>query len=128
LYESVEQAAAYSGDLAQTLNRTATVYFGYARAHPSFYRLQLSLWSAPPDSDAFQAVSRLNDQQRQIIEQLFIRAADDHGNMKGRHRAYGATFLGMVNTYVGLALNGFVTLDDSLVRSAIHQFMHGIFS
>ena len=128
LYRSIEQAATYGGDLALTLNRTATAYFDYARAHPSLYRMQLSMWFAPPDSDAFQAVSRLNGKQQQAIEELFIRAAADHGNMRGRHRAYAATFLGMVNTYVGLALNGFVVLDDGLVHKAIHQFMHGIFS
>jgi TetR/AcrR family transcriptional regulator len=48
--------------------------------------------------------------------------------MKGRHRAYAATFLGMVNTYISLALNGYAKLDDDLVRKAVHQFMHGIFS
>jgi AcrR family transcriptional regulator len=128
LYESVERAATYAGDLTQTLNLTTTAYFDYARAHPSFYRLQLSMWFAPPGSHAFQAVSRLNDKQQQMMEHLFIRAAGDHGNMRGRHRAYAATFLGMVNTYVALALNGFVTLDDGLVRRAVHQFMHGIFS
>jgi AcrR family transcriptional regulator len=128
LYRSIEQAATYDGDLTLTLNRTAGAYFDYARAHRTFYRLQLALWFAPPDSDGFEAVSRLTHKQQQVMEQLFIRATDDHGNMRGRHRAYAATFLGMINTYVGLALNGFVTLDDDMVRRAVHQFMHGIFS
>ncbi len=48
--------------------------------------------------------------------------------MRGRQKAYAATFLGMINTYVGLALNGYATLDDQLVYRATHQFMHGIFS
>jgi AcrR family transcriptional regulator len=128
LYRSIEQAATYDGDLALTLNRTVSAYFDYARGHRTFYRLQLSLWFAPPDSDGFEAVSRLTHKQQQVIEELFVRATDDHGNMRGRHRAYAATFLGMVNTYVALALNGFTELDDALVRRAVHQFMHGIFS
>jgi hypothetical protein len=52
----------------------------------------------------------------------------DHGNMKGRQRAYAATFLGLINTYAALGLNGYAELDQALVNNAIHQFMHGIFS
>jgi TetR/AcrR family transcriptional regulator len=128
LYATVEQAAAYRGDLPLTLNRIAAAYFKYASDHRLFYRLQLGLWFAPPDSEAFQAVARLNEKQQTLLEQLFIQAANDHGNMKGRHRAYAATFLGMLNTYISLSLNGYTELDDELVYKAVHQFMHGIFS
>jgi TetR/AcrR family transcriptional regulator len=48
--------------------------------------------------------------------------------MKGRQRAYAATFLGILNTYAALGLNGYTELNQVLVKSAIHQFMHGIFS
>jgi len=128
LYRSVEQAATYRGDLPLTLNEVAAAYFNYAREHKSFYRLQLSTWFAPPHSDAFQAVDSLEERQQRLIENLFVQAADDHGNMRGRHRAYAATFLGMINTYVGLSLNGYLQLDDDLVHRAVHQFMYGIFS
>ena len=63
-----------------------------------------------------------------ILEAPFLQAANDHGNMVGRHRAYAATFLGTLNTYIALALNGYTKLDDDLVKKAVHQFMHGIFS
>jgi TetR/AcrR family transcriptional regulator len=66
--------------------------------------------------------------QYQILERLFVQAADHHGNMKGRQRAYAVTFLGMLNTYIGMAFNGHAQLDDTLRRQAVHQFMHGIFS
>jgi AcrR family transcriptional regulator len=128
LYQVIEEAATYRGDLPLTLNRVATTYFRYAKTHPLFYRMQLSMWFAPPDSDGYKAVSSLNIRQQQILEELFIQAADDHGNMRGRHRAYAATLLGMINTYVGLALNEHVELDDTLAHRAVHQYMHGIFS
>ena len=79
-------------------------------------------------NDAFKAVAQVNEKQQQILETLFLRAANDHGNMRGRHQAYAATFLGMLNTYIALGLNGYAKLDDDLVRKAVHQFMHGIFS
>ena len=49
-------------------------------------------------------------------------------SMKGWQRAYAATYLGMISTYISLALNGYAELDAELLNQAIHQFMHGIFS
>jgi len=34
----------------------------------------------------------------------------------------------MLNTYINLAINHQIELDDSLVYRVLHQFMHGIFS
>jgi TetR/AcrR family transcriptional regulator len=88
--------------------------------------MQLSAWFAPPHSDAFKALSHFSGRQQQLLEKLFIKAASDHGNMRGRHRAYAATFLS--NTYIGLSLNGYIELNDELTFKAVHQFMHIIFS
>ncbi len=128
LYAAVKTASAYQGDLPLTLNRVVAAYFGFANDNKMFYRLQLALWFAPPASDAFKAVSQLNNDLYLLIEQMFVRAAADHGNMKGRHRAYAATFIGMINNYIALSLNGYTKLDDQLVYQAVHQFMYGIFS
>ena len=99
-FEQIKRAAAYNGDLPLTLT----------------------------NSVAYKAVARLNEKQHQLIEDVFARAVKEHGNMRGRQRAYAATFLGMINTYIGLALNGYADLTDELVYQAVHQFMHGIFS
>jgi AcrR family transcriptional regulator len=128
LYAAIEPAATYHGDLPLTLNRIAAAYFEFAKNNRLFYRMQLSMWFAPTHSAAFQAVARLSEKQVRCIEDVFARAARDHGNMKGRQRAYAATFLGMINTYVGLALNGYADLTAELAHLATHQFMHGIFS
>ncbi len=128
LIRSVEQAADYHGDLPLTLEKVVRAYFDFAQGHRTFYRMQLAMWFAPPQSDAFQVVSRFDEQQHQVIERLFVLAAQNHGNMKDRQRAYAATFLGMINTYIGLSLNDYAVLDDRLVYLATKQFMHGIFS
>ncbi len=128
LYQAAKQAAAYNGDLPLTLNRVVATYFNFARDNAIFYRIQLAMWFAPPNSEPFRLVSRLNNDLYQLLEDLFRQAAREHGNMKGRQRAYATTFLGMINTYIGLALNGYVELNDQLVYQASHQFMHGIFS
>jgi AcrR family transcriptional regulator len=121
-------AAQYSGDLPLTLINICTAYFEFARRYPAFYRLQLALWFAPKDSEGYQSVERYNQQQFEIIEQVFLKAVTQHGNMRGRQRAYATTWIGMINTFAGLALNGYTSLDDRLVEQAVNQFQHGIYS
>jgi AcrR family transcriptional regulator len=128
LNEQIRAGAAYGHNLPATLKRLTGAIFAFARANPAFYRFQLALWFAPHDSDGYQVVCGLNREQHEIVEALFLQAAQDHGNMRGRHAAYAATFLGMANTYVGLALNGRATLDERLVEQSVHQFQHGIYS
>lgn len=128
LLNQIRQTSNYQGDLPHSLNKVVIDYFNFAKEHRIFYRLQLALWFAPPESDAFQAVNAFSNEQHQLMEKLFLLASHDHGNMKGRHKAYAATFLGMINTYIGLYLNDFVEINDELVYRAVHQFMHGIYS
>ena len=128
LFDEVEKAADYQGDVTMTLSNVTNVYFEFARQNPKLYRLQLSMWFAPSDSEAFKLAASLNLRQQEILETMFLRASADHGNMKGRQRAYAATFLGIINTYASLGLNGLTELNSGLVQSAVHQFMHGIFS
>lgn len=118
----------YRGDLALTLTGIVRTYFNFASKYPEFYRMHLSLWFSPPESDGFLAVKEWCEKQHQLLEMVFMLASNDHGNMKGRHRAYAATFLGMINTYIGFALNGYARLDEEMIYNATRQFSHGIYS
>jgi AcrR family transcriptional regulator len=128
LRNALVPAAAYDGDIVRTLESIVRGYFAFARANPEFYRLLLAFSFAPPDSDERLASASRTAAQLEALEGLFEAAAWQHGNMRGRQKAYAATFLGMISTYIGLAVNGHATLDDELVYLATHQFMHGIFS
>lgn len=128
LLREVRQAADYKHNLPVTLNRIVAACFAYARSQPAFYRLQLGLWFAPPESGAFATVIPFQRELHEIVEEMFRQAEADHGNMRGRSRRYATTFLGMINTYIGLAMNGYVELDDRVVADAVHQFSHGIYS
>ena len=111
-----------------TLERVVRAEFDFAVRHRSFERMLLALWFAPLDSEGHACAERLHVRRHGILEALFRAAAANHGNLKGRHRTYAATFLGMVNTYIGLALNGRVELDEQLAHRAVKQFMYGIFA
>jgi len=121
-------AADYHGDLPGTLRTIAFAFFDFARANPAFYRLQLSLWFAPTESEGYQSVLKYNQQQYELVERAFIQAVREHGNMRGRHRAYVTTFIGMLNTYIGMALNGYTRLTPELAEQAVRQFQYGIYS
>jgi TetR/AcrR family transcriptional regulator len=128
LRDSLAVAAEYRGDLVKTLEAVVRAYFDFAQKEAAYYRTSLGFWFAPPQSDEHAAVVARNLGQHAALERLFEAAAADHGNMRGRHKAYAATFLGMINTYIGLWLNGYANLDDQLVYQAVHQFQHGIYS
>lgn len=125
---AMQPAGEYKKNLSATLRRIVTGCFDFAMAYPTFARMQLSLFFAPPDSEGHRAVARLNDLQFSALRDLFQGAARDHGNMKGRHLLYAASFLGMINNCIGLALNGYLSLDSTLVEKSVHQFEHGIYS
>ena len=60
LNKEVEKAAQYNGDLVLTLEKTTRAFFEFSSRYPVFYRLMLSLWFAPKDSEGQKAVSIYN--------------------------------------------------------------------
>ena len=127
-FEKLEQASVYQGDLPLTLFRITKTYFTFATQEKDFYRLQMALFFVPEASETLKTVTPVFEKQYQVMEQVFLEATKNHGNMKGREKIYAATFIGMINTYVSLSLNGYLVLDDEAIYKAVHQFMHGIFS
>ena len=126
--QSVQAACDYHGNLPGTLEGLARVYFTFAQQNPVYYRMQLAQNFAPKNSEARLAIADLNEAQHQMVEGMFAAAVHDHGNMRGRQRLYAATFIGVVNTCIGLWLNGYTELDEDLLRRVVHQFQHGIYS
>jgi TetR/AcrR family transcriptional regulator len=121
-------ATLYRRDLVMTIENILRAYFEVAKTQTSFYRMHLSMYFAPPESDANQAIRPFTNQQREMIEAVFIQAADDHGNLRGRHVRYASSLLGEINALIGLYLNQEIALDEVLVYQTVHQFMYGIFS
>ena len=127
-YLAVSQAANYNGDLPRTLTALGRAYFKFALENPVYYRLQLAFYFAPDHNEAYQAVAGHNERQYQLVADVFQAAVAQHGNLRGRHRLYAATFTGILNTCIGLWLNGYGPLDEDLLQRVIHQFQHGIYS
>jgi TetR/AcrR family transcriptional regulator len=124
-----EAATAFSPrDVPQALSGIALAFASSAKADEAFARLRLTLAFAPPSSEGGQAIKSLNDELFGQVEAFFKAAADFHGNMKGRSEPYAATFIGTIDSYVGLYLARRAGLSDVVVLGAVRQFMYGIFS
>jgi TetR/AcrR family transcriptional regulator len=128
LNEAIRTAAEYQGDLTRSLETLTQAYFDFARQHPRYYRMQLAMYFSPQDSEAFQQVVHWNEEQHRLVEKMFADAVQNHGNMRGRQRLYAATFIGLINTCIGMGLNGYLEMDDALTHRVVHQFQHGIYS
>ena len=126
--DAIQEAVIYPADVTLALTNVVQTYFDFAAREPTFYRLQLSMRHAPPESDSFRAASALHKEQLELLEGIFTQAAKHHGNMQGRQRSYATTLLGTIDAYIGLALSGEQKLNDQLLYQAVHQFMHGIMS
>ena len=128
LQAAVRAVVVYPADVTLTLRNVMRAYFEYARAEPTFYTMFTSMRYAPPASEPYRAASRLHEEQRALLEGLFGQAAEYHGNMRGRERAYAITLLATINAYIEAAQGAGQALDEELVHQAVHQLMYGILS
>ena len=128
LLSQILKASIYQGDLVLTLERIAAAYYQISKERPDFYRLQMAMVFATPESEANQAIKPFFNHQMEILEEVFIQAAKDHGNLRDRHKRYAAGLLGMINAMIGLYLNNELSLTEELIYQSVHQFMHGVFS
>jgi len=128
MLRKVEKAAYYEGDLPLTMYKLTTAYFNYAREHQKFYRLLLGMRFYPPHSEAFKIAKPLINKQVKVLEEMFLKATKDHGNMRGRQYTYAITYLGMVNSYIEVYREESLDKSGEVIVKAIAQFMHGIYS
>jgi TetR/AcrR family transcriptional regulator len=128
LLASVKEAARYDHDVRLGLERLAFAFARAAQADGDFARLRLAMSFAPPASEPGAAAAAFNQALFLAVEEFFRQAALDHGNMKGRSRAFAGTFIGTLDSYTGFWLAGLGLLDEATLRHALRQFMYGIFS
>jgi TetR/AcrR family transcriptional regulator len=128
LLSAISDAAVYTGDLVLTLEKITRAYFSFAQGSPTFYRLQISMAFAPPESEANQAILPYYQEQLKIISNVFVQAVPNHGNLKDRQQQYAISLLGTINAMIGLFYSHDIHFTDEMVYQTVHQFMYGIFS
>ena len=126
--ERLKKAATYNRDLILTLREIVSFNINFAKENLNFFRMRLSMEFDPPESISYKTIYPYLETQYKIIEEVFLAASNDHGNMKDRQKQYAVTFIGLINTYISLLLSNHITINDEKINKIVHQFMHGIFS
>jgi AcrR family transcriptional regulator len=114
------------GDMREILKRAASIVITFAKKNPSFYRLYLSLWFAPTQSDGREVAAAFHGRHFEAMEAICDVAMRGTLGLKGGNRAATASFLGMLNSAIGLALNDYSALNDRVAGDLVDQFLFGI--
>ena len=128
LIDFLKPVFSYNHDLTKNLTDFAYKLFEFVKSKPDFYRMILSESFSLPDNPANVSVRKYNEIIHLSMNELFTKTCCDHGNMKGSEKELSATFIGIMNTYSGLYLNGYVKFGDEMIFKIIRHFMYGIFS
>jgi TetR/AcrR family transcriptional regulator len=128
LTDILRRTAVYRHDLTFNLTSLFQDTLDYAADHEDFFRLIRTLFSAAPETSSHAAGIGLRRDLVAILERLFAEAAGDHGNMKNRQRVYAETFMGLLETWALIAVNGEMRMTNQMRHRIIHNYMHGIFS
>ncbi len=140
-YGMLEQMAAFAGqylpnpssyfdDVHLVLTRLASKYFEFARENELFYRMVLSNLFMPDSSPVYHIVKKYHFRQYEVVHGMFKSFSAVHTNMQGKETIFAWTFLGMINSFIGLYYNNFdsASLEEDLAMRVVKQFMHGIHS
>ncbi|WP_187326879.1 TetR/AcrR family transcriptional regulator [Martelella lutilitoris] len=122
--EPVSDTEAFDRTLVALAQRT----FDFAREEPLLYRFYLTLWFAPIDSEARQAAQQHHQRHFEAIDARFRTQELAAGAPTGRHRMLAASFLGMLNNHIGIALNSFATLNARSASETVGMFLDGALS
>ncbi len=127
---TLRQAAKYDGDVAATLNRVAFAYVKCAMSNQKFYMLLMSMFYLPRENEAYKAVKPLIREFFFIIKKIFQDAKEQLGNMNHREEQFAVGFMGVINCYLIMICEQGegkeIQITEDIIRSLVHQFMHGI--
>jgi TetR/AcrR family transcriptional regulator len=119
----------YNEDIILTLSKVTDAYFSFARTNKAFFRITLANLSMPASSIVFKIVEKYHFTQFKVIDSMFQNMAKAHGNLKGKCKTLTWSFLGTINSYIGLYFTGSgQPLNEKTIKELVHQFMHGIFA
>jgi len=119
----------YYEDIYKTLNNVVFAYFSFASENETFYRLTMANLYMPFSSSVYKVVKKYHFKQYEIVGKMFQNMASTHSNLQGKNNRLTWSFIGAINTYIGLTFNGVSEREskEDTVKECIRQFMHGIY-
>lgn len=120
----------YYEDIYKTLYNVVSAYFFFAFENVVFYRLTMANLYMPCSSAVYEVVQKYHFEQYKVIGRMFQNMANHHGNLGGKDKQLAWSFIGAINTYIGLKFNNISDKEPEVdtVKELVHQFMHGIYA
>ncbi|MBN2656371.1 MAG: TetR/AcrR family transcriptional regulator [Spirochaetales bacterium] len=128
LLKELSRLASSEEDIFSKMQLILQYMLKNGKNHKDFIQTYLTLCSAPPLSEEIRIGGKFLNELERILEDMFIDASYKHGNMRGRHRNYSATFMGLINSSLSRLLRNEFEIDGDFVYRTVHQFAHGIYS
>jgi len=128
MIRDISAASDYDRNLPATLEKMAFAFYRFAEGNLTFYRMKLSMYFAPKDSEPNMAFKELDLSIFSILEDVLRKAVPIYGNIRGREKITAALIIGAFNTFIGLRLNGFIELTDDIIRQSLRTVQFGIYN
>ena len=118
--------------IRESLYDLAGLYCDFFERDRKFYLMIMSLYYYARENEAYKAVEPYITEFYFFVVQVFDRASDELGNMRGRQYQFAAGFTGTINSYFLVLCQGEVQESENStkeqVKMLVDQFMYGIFS
>lgn len=125
---ALADAAEYQNDLSLSLEKICRTFFSFAKQHKNYYHLLLTLNLSAPEGESHKVVIKPMQTMETKIERLFVDATKNHGNIRGKEQTAATVFLGSINAFITLWINGRSDLNEVEIQALIRQFQYGIYS
>lgn len=126
--ELLEGAALSDDDIFPKMKRVLELFLGRCVNQSRFIQIYLHISFSPPQSEESRGGNPYIRRIERMMEDMFIGASYRHGNMKGRHREYSSSWLGLLNNCAVRMLRGDIENSGDFIQKTVHQFAHGIYS
>ena len=92
--------AEYAGDLPMNLERLTKFYLDFCSSHEAYYKLMMAMMYSAKESDTYKVIYPCMQEIIRMLTDMFLKAGDIIGNMRGRQEQYSIGFFGMLNNYM----------------------------
>ncbi|MFH0735754.1 MAG: TetR/AcrR family transcriptional regulator [bacterium] len=124
LIEQLKNSISAKNKLKENLQLLTLNYFEFAKQNSLFYRLQLTLFFSPPESETHAVVLKHNNAVFELVVDIFKMHEDNKSEKRNVRFAF--TFLGMINNYISLYLGNLIKLEEDSAEKLVNQFLYGI--
>lgn len=113
-------------DLEKSLTQLAWLHFEYARDNEEFYKMLLIFWYSPQGSFTSKTAAGYMEKNMAFFVSALC-ASDKTAQQPQQQKEFQASsFMGLMNTYIGMAFHGYLELTRELAQKSVRNFLYGI--